>query len=404
MALRNISRNLRRSLLSAVAITVSAVAIVFAFSFLNGIRINLITNVQNFVSGDIRIRHKDYDTYEYLSPLHLAVEEARRQQAQIEVLPEITQAAVRINFPALFYVRGNNSESIPVQGLGLDFAEEERFMEIGSFVQEGRLPIADRNEALIGEGFAKRHNLTIGDTITLLTTTKTRGSNAFTVQVVAIGQMPFNQVNNNIIFIPFERAQYFLRMGDAASEILIKRSTANSEEEALQAVQATLIGNNDARSWREIGLAYTYIQTATISYLIIALIFFLLASTVIINTTMMVIFERIREIGTLSAMGMNPPTLVRLFFLEALFISILGALIGTVGGSVLSAILGTTGIDMGSQLQGVDIEFSNIIYPRPTFLISLLVFIYSVIISALATLLPSSRSARIRPVEALRRV
>jgi len=65
-------------------------------------------------------------------------------------------------------------------------------------------------------------------------------------------------------------------------------------------------------------------QYARTAYDVIALVFFLLASTVIVNTTMMVIFERMREIGTVAAMGMTPREIVRLFFLEAFFIGAIG--------------------------------------------------------------------------------
>ncbi len=408
MAFRNISRNRRRSILSAIAIAVSALAIVFAFSLMNGLLSDLVGNVQNFVSGDIRIRHRDFDTYEYLTPLHLSVVEARNLQQQVEALPEVASAVTRISFPAVMYLSrsggSESSESIPLQGIGVDFIHEERYQELSSLLRNGRLPNANSNEALIGSGFASRNNLIIGDSFTVLTTTRTRGSNAFTLEIVGIAQLPYNSLDSRAMLIPYDRAQYFLRMEEGATEILVKRAPSSSEEEALAAVNAVLEGPSEARSWRDIGLAFTYIQTATISYAIIALIFFLLASTVIVNTTMMVIFERIREIGTLSAMGMNPRTLVRLFFIEALFISIIGALCGALGGTLLSAIFGNIGIDFTNQLQGVDFEISNIIYPRPTALISLLVFLYSVVVSALATLLPSTRSARIRPVEALRRV
>ena len=405
MAFRNISRNRRRSILSAIAIAVSALAVVFAFSLMNGLLSDLVGNVQNFVSGDIRIRHRDFDTYEYLAPLHLSVEDAASLQQQVEALPEVASAVTRISFPALMYLsRSEDSESIPLQGIGVDFIHEERYQELSSLLRDGRLPNANSNEALIGSGFANSNNLTIGDSFTVLATTRTRGTNAFTLEIVGVAQLPYSSLDNRAIFMPYDRAQFFLRMEDGATEILVKRSPTSSGEETLTAVNAVLGGQNVARSWRDIGLAFTYIQTATISYSIIAFIFFLLASTVIVNTTMMVIFERIREIGTLSAMGMNPRTLVRLFFIEALFISVIGALCGALGGTLLSAILGNSGIDFTNQLQGIDFEISNIIYPRPTFLISLLVFLYSVVVSALATLIPSTRSARIQPVEALRRV
>ena len=402
MALRNIGRNTRRSVLSGIAIGVSALAIVFVFSLLNGMRDNLFNNVRDFVSGDVRIRHQDFETYEHLSPLHLAVEHAETLRGRIVNLPEVESAVARINFSGAIYKQSaDEAETLPIHGVGIDFSQEERYMRIGTFLHTGRLPAPEKNEAFIGEGFASHHGFSLGDAITVLAPTRTRGSNAFTVKVVGIGALPFQAVNTRTLFIPLARARHFVRMGDAASEILIKGTPHTSARQVAAAVAPLAPPPLTANSWQEVGLAYSYIQVATVSYIIIALIFFLLASTVIINTTMMVIFERIREIGTLSAMGMNPRTLVRLFFLEALFIGALGALAGVVGGTILSAAFATSGIDFSASIQGVDIEFSNIIYPRPTALISLIVFGYSVAVSALTTVIPSTRSARIKPIEAL---
>ena len=136
----------------------------------------------------------------------------------------------------------------------------------------------------------------------------------------------------------------------------------------------------------------------------IALFFFILGTTVIINTTMMVIFERLHEIGTIAALGMKPGEIVRLFFLEAFYISVISAFIGVLLGSALTLVLSRTGVDLSQMLQGVDLEVSAVIHPRLSLRSTVFVFFYSVAVSSLASFLPSRRAARIRPVEALRSI
>ncbi|MBN2511018.1 MAG: FtsX-like permease family protein, partial [Spirochaetales bacterium] len=141
---------------------------------------------------------------------------------------------------------------------------------------------------------------------------------------------------------------------------------------------------------------------ADIMYTIMAFFFFALASTVIINTTMMVIFERMREIGTISAMGMKGREIVSLFFTEAFYLGLIGSAAGVLLGIGLTLLLGTTGIDYTSSMEGIEFEVSSIIYPRLDLRSTLGTFLYSLAISSLASILPTRRAAKIEPVEALR--
>jgi len=143
-------------------------------------------------------------------------------------------------------------------------------------------------------------------------------------------------------------------------------------------------------------------QYARTAYDVIALVFFILASTVIINTTMMVIYERMREIGTVAAMGMTPQEIVRLFFLEAFYIGAIAAFIGVLLGIGITLPLSKVGIDLTQSMEGVDMEVNPIVYPQLNIRSTVFVFFYSTIIASLASFIPSRRSAKIEPVEDLR--
>ncbi|MFA5514470.1 MAG: FtsX-like permease family protein, partial [Sphaerochaetaceae bacterium] len=136
----------------------------------------------------------------------------------------------------------------------------------------------------------------------------------------------------------------------------------------------------------------------------IALFFFLLGSTVIVNTTVMVVYERIREIGTLRALGMHNRLLTTLFLLEGVIISSVGAFVGVVIGSGVSLLFNRIGINFTQALSGVDMNISNIIYPVLDLKTPVIVFVYAVCVSALATLIPSTKAAKIEVVEALKYV
>jgi putative ABC transport system permease protein len=151
-------------------------------------------------------------------------------------------------------------------------------------------------------------------------------------------------------------------------------------------------------------MMYSLLSIAKLIYYVMAGVFFILGSTVIINTTMMVIYERMREIGTLGALGMQGKELTRLFLLEGSFISMAGSTVGTLIGLIIIAVLGKVGLNFTEAMSGVDMEISSILYPQVNWWIALFVWFYAILIATLSTLIPSRRASKIQIVEALRYV
>ena len=307
-------------------------------------------------------------------------------------------AVVRIPFGGVYF-QDNNTFS--VQMLAADFAQEEGYMGISDLLMAGRLPTPGTNEAVVGAHFLERFGLAVGDQMTVLVTTFVRGSNAFTVKLVGVLDFPYAALSRNTIMLPLGQAQRYLRAGSAATEILIKLHPGYPYQQA-RAALTEYIDNDElvVTHWSEVSTAAGFIRRTQVGYTIIALVLLLLASTVIINTTIMVIYERIREIGMLGAIGMSGRNIVLLFYLEALCIAVIAALVGIVLGSVLNGYFGYAGLDLGSQVG--DIQISSVIYTRTPLSTIGLVFLYAVLVSGLTTLIPAIRCARIKPVEALR--
>ena len=118
-----------------------------------------------------------------------------------------------------------------------------------------------------------------------------------------------------------------------------------------------------AEPWKKIGVTAAWMEYAEIAYSFIALFFFIIGTTVIVNTTMMVIYERMREIGTVAAMGMTGAQIVRLFFLEALFISILAAFIGVFLGIGITIPVSHFGIDFSAAMGESTFELPSLFKP-----------------------------------------
>ncbi len=408
IALRNIIRNKRRSLLSASAIAVAGLTIVFLFGLLAGMVDDMDDNLFTYLTGAVRVRNAGYDKFERLNPLHLSLPDYESLLDDIRSDPAVIAVSPRISFPGRVPIGGITSdEKVNVMGLGVDFSLEKSYQDYGRTLIRGRLPEKGSREALVGRALAAELGVGLGGKFTVLSRSGTRGSNAFTFTVTGILALPIPALERTMVQIPLDTAQRFLWLPAQVQEIFIKvDEKISSPKVSAQRLSESLSSpvSLSVLSYKQINGMAGMIDLAVKIYDLIAVIFFLLASTVIINTTIMVIFERMKEIGTLGALGMTGKQLVKLFFLEALFISIAGALFGILLGIGITGYYWTVGFAaMAEAMDGMDsMGLGSIIYPVLNFKSTVMVFIYSLVVTGLATWWPSRRAAKIAPVDALR--
>jgi putative ABC transport system permease protein len=475
IALRNVARNKRRSLLSGSAIAVATLTVVLLFSVLGGMLGDVVATALTYDSGHVRVRHAEYGRYETLNPVHLAVTDAGAVVERLQALPEVTGVLPRVRFAGAIYREQRNHGAF---GLGLDFAREiavararlpqmsgtaagaatlEEFARAWQLaVHGGSLPRAGERELLISAALAEELGLAAGDKLTILTRTALLSTQAWTFTVSGVIGFPIGGMRG-LLLAPLDVVQRFLKLtaADGVSEILLYTGSeeevpaltaavgaalpdadpgfavqawtetnflklnavdgvteillyTGSEEEvpALAAALAGALQDRDpglaVQAWTETNPMFSMLQLATRIYDIIALFFFLLATTVIVNTTMMVVFERMKEIGTIAALGMTGNQITRLFFLEALFIGMGAALLGVALGCAIVLPLSQVGIDYSAAMEGVELNMSDVLFPRLSVRSTVLVFLYSIAVTAAASYWPARKAARLHPVVALR--
>jgi len=405
IAFRNIRRNRRRSLLSGTAIAVATLAITFLFAYIAGFVGDYESNVVRYMTGHVRIRNKEYDENEQLNPLHLSVADYEQVVQRLEAEEGVAAVVPRTRFFTAIYRNDRTYNGI---GLGVDFERERQMMNIQDALQEGKIPGSGQREMLLSAGLAEELELEVGEKITLLTKNKYMGMSGMTFTVTGIVRFQVAGFNDSFFLMPIQTAARFLKMNDEATEVLVMLNDGRRAEEFAAEVEGMMadLGREDLSvlAWIKIGMIYGLMRYAQNIYDIFALVFFLLASTVIVNTTMMVIYERMREIGTVAAMGMTPREIVRLFFLEAFYIAAIASFAGVLLGVAITLPLSRTGIDLSGAMEGVDFEISSVLYPQLNIRSTVFVFFYATIIASLASLIPSRRAAKIEPVEALRAV
>ena len=405
IAFRNIRRNRRRSLLSGTAIGIAAMFITLMFSMISGMLLDYESNIVRYMTGHVRIRNVEYDENEELNPLHLSVADYPELVRRLEQEPEVAAVVPRTRFATAIY---HDDRTYGGLGFGVDFQRETKVMKIQDALQQGRLPQMGQREMLLSAGLAEELDIGVGEKLTLLTKNKYMGMSGMTFTITGIVRFSVPGFNESFFFVPIDTTARFLKMSDEATEVLVvlkDRKTVDAFAAKANSILAGM-GRDElaAKPWNKIGMLTGFMQFAQTAYDVIAIIFFLLASTVIVNTTMMVIFERMREIGTVAAMGMTPREIVRLFFLEAFYIGAIASFIGVVLGIAVTLPLSKVGIDLTASMEGVDLEINPVLYPQLNIRSTVFVFFYSTAIASLASFIPPRRAAKIEPVEALRAV
>lgn len=403
IAIRNIKRNKKRSLLSIIATAIATYAIVFMFSFIGGLGNDMRDVAFNYNTGEILIRNIDFDEKSF--SLNRAVDNYENVVNLVHKEFPTLEISPRIKFPSTVFSQTDPDKSYVSYGVAVDFETEESFLNLSDKIIEGQMPIGPR-DVIMGHGLAKELNLKIGDKFTPITTTRRGASTGITFTITALGRFSDSGFSNKTFIVSLEQLPKMLKMEGSVSDILIKGIGDKFIDSKTLSINNLLRGNGfsriEAYSWKDVGVSYSYLQMADFAYTIIGIFFFFLASTVIANTMLMVVFERRKEIGTITAMGMTSVEVVRLFFLEAFVLGVLGAGSGVILGIVSVIPLSYIGIDMSSMTQGIDMGASFNIFPVLSIKSTLLVFIYSVFVASFVSFFPSRGAAKVDPVVALR--
>ena len=396
----NIQRNRQRSLLAATAMLVVSAVLVFGFSILEGMKVEMVYNVHTFTFGEVKINNPEFEKNQILNPMHLNIPDGAATVAWAESQPETAHAVPRITFGGLIE---RNDKRYQAQGWGVDFVREEGNSGLSKLLKSGRLPATGEREAVLGLGLARNLGLKVGDKFSVMSITRNRSMNKITLTVVGILDIPVASLSSLVFMTSLEKAQSFLQMDKAIIEVLVK-TKPGTDLNALSARWSAQLKDQNLKvaNWTQTSFIYTMVQFVDIVYNFIGIMFILLGSAVIINTTMMVVFERRVEIGTMGALGMHGSELIRLFLLESLFLAAIGALIGSLIGAALSAWLGVVGIDFSALMKDINLEFPTVLHPVLNVRSVLGSLAMTMVLSGLASLLPSWMAARIQPVEALR--
>lgn len=406
MALRNLTRNTRRSVLSALAIVIALALIVFAQGFIRGLLDQTTDNTARLKTGHLRIADEDYLRQERIMPLSEAVDAGPEMDRLLDELPGVAARAKRIRFGVLLNHEGDN---VPAMGVAIEPDAEREIFRVNEAIAEGEYLSGAPDEIVMGKGLAGKLDLAPGDTLVLITQTAYGSPTGANLVVRGLVESGVGQVDQTHFFMSLPGAQDMLDMSGMASEVIIMledRGAASALAGQLRQALSEAGYEGVAVRGMKSDPIMAFMSLAETIYFIIYLIILMVASTAIINTMLMVVFERTREIGMMKALGMSNRSIVGVLVFESGFIGLGGSIAGVILGAALILLLAPQGVDFSGAMGGEanPTMIAGVVHPQLTAFAVVVSFLLGLVLSLVVGMMASRRAAKLSPAEALRTI
>lgn len=403
VAWRNLWRHRGRSLLTAGAMAVGVAMCMASLCFQDGMYEDLFDVMVEQRLGHVQLHHPDYPSKRVM---HDSVPDAAQLIADIEALPGTVAVSPRLNGFALV---GGEVKSSGALVVGIDPARAAAATPLDERVVEGEYFGADpTGQALIGHKLLDDLELALGDSVVVVTQAADGSLGNTVFDIVGVYKSGDAQMDRAGMYAPLADVQALLVLPDQIHQAtLVSEDAATIERYATQVERLVDAGTTEVVPWwvadpqtsqlmdmRDVGAA------------IVLGIVFGAAAFGVLNTMMMSVFERTRELGVLRALGLRGGRLIALVLVESAFLAALACGLGLVLGGVFDWYIVTYGFDMsaaaedGFSFNGV--MLNPVIHGAVRVQSIVMVVVAVFLVSLLASLYPAYRAASMRPVQAIR--
>jgi putative ABC transport system permease protein len=403
LAFRNVFRNRRRTVMTLIMVGggVTGLLLVggfFAYMY-NGIREGSINNGL----GHIQIFNEEHFNRDEVRVLDTGIDNWRQVAAIIKSGKHIRGIAPRIEFYGML---SNGVKSSIFMGSAVE-PNAEKGLGFSTNITSGRnldSQMGNTVEALLGAGLAKSMNVKPGDSVTVLAVTSDGALNGIDVQVVGIVNSGMKEYDDRYLRITLSSAQRLLQ-SDRVTNLVVGLDKTENTDSVYDDLAPRLHGQSQKlilKKWIDLATAYKQIRSLfNTIFIFIGFIVFFMVLMSSVNTLLMSMLERTREIGTMLAMGTPRGWVIALFMLEASVLGGLGATVGLIVGNLLAFLIDHSGIHLPPPPGSTEPMLFYVLHVPSLMVGSALLVILSLV---LASILPAVRASRLRIAEALAHV
>lgn len=403
LALRNITRNRRRTLMTLLMVSGGVTGLLLVGGFFAYMYHGLQESTINDGLGHLQIYNAEHFKRDEAKLLDTGIDNWQQVAASVGKIEHVRGVAPRIQFYGLV---SNGTKSAMFMGNAVD-PQAEKSLGFRDALHSGRdLELRGKGdaEAVIGVDLAKSMNVKIGDGLTLLTTTADGAINGIDVTIVGLTRTGMTEIDSRALRITLPDAQRLVR-SDRISNLVVGLDQTSNTDSVYAALLPRLQHSAQPltlKKWIDLATSYKQIRGLfNTIFVFIGIIVFFMVLMSNVNTLLMTLFERTREVGTMLAMGTPRSWITGMFMLEALALGVLGALSGVAVGSGLTALIDAAHVHLPPPPGSTEMmEFHVRFVPGLMIGSSVLVIVALV----LASILPAARAARLQIAEALSHV
>lgn len=406
IAIRNLMRYKRRTLLTASLVALGVIFVLVFVAASGSFKSMIINQITGAMLGDIQIHKKGYVASIENLPLTMNMKPQAVAKAEkvLKETPGIEAYSPRIKFGGMF---SSFTETTSIRLNGVYPEKEMKTVPLlAGRITEGEKAIK-KGEMIIPELIARGLNVKVGDTVVVIATNKDGSVNGKQLRVGGIIQSATGPGGRDG-YVHIEDAMEILRMDEKEiSEIAIKLkdfgqlhsiyaklNTALSQEQNKQGKPIF-----EVHTWEALSPFFNIAQMINLMTLFIKIMLVSIVLVSVMNVMIMAVYERIREIGTIAAIGTLPGRILSLFIIEGFSLGVFGAAIGTALGLIIIFALNLAKITFSFARQtGLVLS--------PTIGISdvLITCLIVIIVAVLGSFQPAFKASRMEPIEALRHV
>ncbi|MDY6844604.1 MAG: FtsX-like permease family protein [Thermodesulfobacteriota bacterium] len=394
-ALRNVLRNKRRSFLTVLTIFLAAVLVGLAQGWVNGIMGVYIDNFTKYQTGHVRITTEEYTKREKFLPVDEIVFDPDRIINDVLGIKGVRTVKERIRFAILL---GNRETTVESVGMGIDLQNNE--FNLSKRLKTGRVT---KSGIYVGNRLAEKLGVSLGQDLLIATKTSEGGLNGIKLKINGIFNFGM-MYDKKFFFMGLKDAKRLLKIYNGTTEIFVFANETTLTDQVKAEIEKILPKDIKAETYKEqLGDFYDTLETTKSVYGFIEALILFLASFVIINTMMMAVFERLKEIGTMKALGMTDRDLFMNFTCEGAILGIVGGVAGATVGFLLILALAQNGIDFSAQIENIEMPFEYVLRPKLRFTDLSIALGISIFVPTLAAMIPARYARKLMPAEALRK-
>ncbi len=395
MAFRDLGRNRRRSILSALAVAIGMALLLLMAAVIHGEFQGAMQTTILLQSGDLQIRAATYDESKTSLDWKDLVADPSTVIEQLKSIPQVKVATPRL-FASGILTLGENSRGVQV--LGIDPASPANQIFRQGLLAGDFLAADDRSGILIGKPLADKFGLHVGDQISLLVNLSDGAVDEQPFTVRGIYTTNTSSYDEGTVFMPLAKAQAFTGAQDHASTIFVLLQDRNQADAVAAALQSP---SYQVLTWRKLNEVITQTEDFSNAFMVLFYLIVLgITATVVTNTLVMAVFERTREIGILSAIGMKARRIMAQFLTEAGLIATGGVIGGLLLGGLVVWYFTKFGVYIGNY-GATGMLIGDTIYAQLTLKDTVNLTIVTYVITLIASLYPAIMASRMEPVEAL---